>query len=277
MYRFALFLLSLLRYRATRAAAKQIVERKPSKPIGTVEYSGLNGLPMWTAVSLDFGIPGMINDDTRIIGVVVPSPVGGTLFVNGSFDLDKWRPPGRYLVVRMGNASWVDHPKLTDRIVVTTINNKLFKEFAMSYATGKSDFSDFEFHANQPASGWTSAPAKYQPVHLNGGNLVPSKATTEAIYAIVLESQEIKNESNEVTGYDIKVLIASAVLVDDSLNIASNDVGQPLFVQNYDDSSTPSFSDMYSTAAPTEGYTHPLFIAAGTDKLKFAPVRPDAV
>ena len=148
----------------------------------------------------------------------------------------------------------------------------------MSYATGKSDFSDYKIYSNQLVATWSYAPVKFQPVSISGGSLAPAYHDTEVIYGVVLSSSAIVDENDQTTGYDIKVLIAEAELEESTLNMQSETFGEPLYVQDYSAEANPTFADMYDVEPPSTGFTHPLYIVSSATSLHYnGTVRPDAV
>ena len=256
------------------------VQPAPLQPrSGTIEIQDAD-IRLWQPVSFDNGIGSTALTGDNIIGVAINDPFMGVILVGGSYRLQGSTPPGRYLTDNRVSIAWRNNVRMGDVVFAYVLYNTLFvKESIMSYATGKGDFSDTKHYPNQPVANWPYPPVKYQPVQMVEGALKPAYADTEVIYAIVLGSEEITDAEGAVTGYHVAVLIAEAELEDGDQSFPNADHGSPLFVQDYSGVvGTPTFGDIYDTAAPTSGYTHPLFIITGATSLHYnGTVRPEAV
>jgi len=213
----------------------------------------------------------------RFGGIHLIDPVVGTILVSGARRFSCLPPNGRYLTIENNEFVWRDKVALGQPIFASIVMNYiLITETIMSYATGKSDFADHKTYLNQGIANWSYAPVKGQPTCFVNGELAPAFASTEIIYAVVLESQPVVDNTGATTGYDIKVLIAEAGI--DGFSNQSADIGQVLYVQDYSANANPGFTDMYNTQAPNAGFTHPLFKVTGLSTLHFnGTVRPDAI
>lgn len=265
-------------FRVLRAMKKSEEAVQTALPSSGLVSMGAVFVPKWKAISFDTGVAVEAKTGDKVIGVVLNEPTTGTVLVNGCAIVDK-SIPGRFLIDNGVEFVWKDNVRLGDIIHATVIYNKLFiTEKIMSYATGKSDFSDTKTYLAQPVLTWSYAPVKFQPVSISGGELTPAYNTTEVIYGVVLSSAAVTAENGDVTGYDIKVLIAEAEVDEATLTMAAETFGEPLYVQDYSDDVNPTFTDMYSVNPPTSGFTHPLFIVSSETSLHYnGTVRPDAV
>jgi hypothetical protein len=265
-------------FRVLRAMKKSEPAVEVALPRSGIVSIGATYVPKWKAISFDTGIAVEAKTGDKVIGVVLNAPTTGDVLINGCAIIDD-SIPGRFLIDNGVDFVWRDYVKLGDIIHATVIYRKLFiTEKIMSYATGKSDFSDYKIYQGQNVSNWSYAPVKFQPVQIAGGALTPAYADTEVIYGVVLESTQETDAQGNTTGYTIKVLIAEAELDDGTLNMPGDTHGKPLYVQNYSAVATPVFADIYSTDAPSAGFTHPLYIVSSATSLHYnGTVRPDAV
>jgi len=275
MFRIILTILSvyrLLKRNSRQALPSPALREDPN----TIQLDAIN-IPNWTPVTLQYGVVAEARPGDAIGGIHVIDPFTGMIMVSGTRKFSCLPPSGRYLTIENNEFVWRDTVALGQPIYASIIMNYiLITETIMSYATGKSDFADHKTHPNQSAANWPYAPVKGQPVCFISGELAPAHADTEIIYAVVLDSQALLDAQGATTGYDIKVLIAEAGL--DGFTNNQNDIGQVLYVQQYDAIANPTFTDMFSINAPTAGFTHPLYKVTGTSTLQYnGTVRPDAI
>lgn len=242
-----------------------------------VRGSGFVGY--WQPVDVIDGYATRTDKLESMLGLTIPYPIGGAVLSVGSYDFaDLTPPPGRYFVERDGALLWDNDVEADDVIIAYVVRNSIFiKENKMSYATGKSDLSDYKKYNNVSLASWPGAPFKGCPIKLVNGVPSPATSSDEVVYAIVDSLTAIQDDQGATTGYDITALVSEG---DISLThgVAQEHYGKPLYVQNYTYGGTTAFADVYSHDAPAVGFTHPVFLINDASTLHYnGTIRPAVV
>jgi len=198
--------------------------------------------------------------------VVVPYSIGNSVLLNGSHDFSDYgvpKPAGTWLGRDNDNDEWVWTDIRPNQVIARLFQNYIIKEtHNMGYAIGSRDISDVRDYTGQTGSAFGGfGPIVGMPVKPDGSaGIQPATAADENIIGILKEATETSSGSGV---YDCVVQVAEGDFAC-THNFSSGDYGKPLFVQQYDPSSSSialTINDMYSTTEPTTGFSHALLTA----------------